>query len=84
MSTLKIVRGEVEAEIVAQYLSEFLADGWKLKKSDEELAIEAAEKAEKDLAETQAKLDAEAKLDEESKKKAEDEAEKAKASQKHK
>lgn len=92
MSELKIVRNGVEAEIVARYLPDFLADGWSLKKSDEELAKEAADKAEKELLETQAKLDeedrlrkeAELKAAEDAKAKAAEEAEKAKSSNKPK
>lgn len=92
MSELKIVRNGVEAEIVAQYLPDFVADGWVLKNSDEELAKEALAKAEKELAETQSKLDEEDRLSKESNlKSAEDskgktagEADKAKSNHKSK
>lgn len=92
MSELKIVRNGVEAEIVARYLPDFVADGWVLKNSDEELAKEALAKAEKELAETQSKLDEEDRLSKESKLKSDvdskakeaDEAEKSKKNHKHK
>jgi hypothetical protein len=57
MSDVKITRNGVEAEVVARYLPDFIADGWEVKKADAEIeALNAAEDARIKLEESQAAL----------------------------